>query len=70
VTTAGISTVTWPRDPAAVIASFMVQESDNLSSWTDIVPPNASIDESNPNQVVYTLPSGAPKKFCRLVVTP
>lgn len=70
VTTAGVRTVTWPHDPAAVIASFMVQVSENLTSWTDIVPPNASIDESNPNQVIYTLPSGAEKKFCRLVVTP
>jgi len=70
VTTAGVRTVTWPRDPTAVIASFKVQVSDNLTNWTDIVPPNASINESNPNQVIYTLPSGAAKKFCRLVVTP
>ncbi|MCX6876287.1 MAG: hypothetical protein NTW21_21140 [Verrucomicrobia bacterium] len=59
--------VTWPRDPAAV-ATFMVQVSDNLSAWTDILPPDPSIDETNPNQVTYTLPGGDARKFCRLVV--
>lgn len=61
--------VTWKRDPGAV-ASFMVQISDNLGSWTDIVPPHASIDESVVGQVTFTLPAGAATKFCRLVVTP
>lgn len=37
---------------------------------SNIAPPNASIDESNPSQVTYTLPNGAPKKFCRVSVTP
>ncbi|MEY3895168.1 MAG: hypothetical protein RLZZ214_687 [Verrucomicrobiota bacterium] len=62
--------VTWPKDPA-FSGTFKVQVSDTLAvgSWTDIVPPNASIDESNPNQVVFTLPTGAPKKFARLNVT-
>jgi autotransporter-associated beta strand protein len=62
--------VTWPKDPAFV-GSFKVQVSDTLAlgGWTDIVPPDASIDETNPNQVVYTLPTGAPKKFARLNVT-
>ena len=71
VTVGAVRTVTWPRDPAAV-ATFKVQISDSLASgqWTDIVPPNASIDQSNPNQVTYTLPSGAPTKFCRLSVSP
>lgn len=70
VTTAGVSTVTWPRDPDAD-ADFKVQVSTTLATagWTDIVPPNASIDESNPNQVVFTFPAGDPIKFCRLVVT-
>jgi fibronectin-binding autotransporter adhesin len=70
VTVGAVSTVTWPRDPAAV-ATFKVQISDTLAAggWTDIVPPDASIDESNPNQITFTLPSGAPKKFCRLSVT-
>ncbi len=71
VTVGAVRTVTWPRDPAAV-AAFKVQISDTLvaGGWTDIVPPDASIDQSNPNQVTYTLPSGAPTKFCRLSVTP
>lgn len=70
VTTAGVSTVTWPRDPDAD-ADFKVQVSTTLATagWTDILPPNASIDESNPNQVVFTFPAGDPIKFCRLVVT-
>ncbi|MCX6876286.1 MAG: hypothetical protein NTW21_21135 [Verrucomicrobia bacterium] len=59
--------VTWPRDPTAV-ATFMVQVSDNLTGWTDLAPPDPSIDETNPNQVTYTLPTGALRKFCRLVV--
>ena len=69
VNTAGVLTWTWPRDPAAA-ASFMFQVSANLADWTDIVPPDASIDTTHPNQVTLTLPSGATSKFCRLVVTP
>ena len=71
VTVGAVRTVTWSRDPAAV-ATFKVQISDILAAggWTDVVPPNASIDQSNPNQVTYILPSGAPTKFCRLSVTP
>ena len=64
-------TVTWPRDPDAV-AAFKVQVSDTLAAddWQDIVPPHASINETNPNQVVFTVPTEGPKNFCRLVVTP
>jgi autotransporter-associated beta strand protein len=64
-------TVTWPRDPD-VVPAFKVQVSDTLTAddWQDIVPPAASIDETNPNQVVFTLPTEGPKNFCRLVVTP
>ena len=71
VTVGAVRAVTWPRDPAAV-ATFKVQISDTLAvgGWTDVVPPNASIDQSNPNQITYTLPSGATTKFCRLSVTP
>jgi autotransporter-associated beta strand protein len=63
-------TITWPKDPAFV-GSFKVQTSETLAtgSWTDIVPPDASIDESDPNEVVFTLPTGSPKKFARLNVT-
>jgi len=61
--------VTWPRDPAALV-SFKVQVSTDLTTWTDVLPPKPSIDESIPTQVTYTLPIGAPKQFCRLVVMP
>ena len=65
-----VGTITWPKDPAFA-GTFKVQISDTLAtgSWTDIVPPDASIDESNPNQIIYTLPTGSPKKFARLSVT-
>ena len=62
-------TVTWPRDPTATITSWKVQVSTNLTTWTDVIPPDASIDTSDPTKVVYTLPSGT-KQFCRLVVVP
>jgi autotransporter-associated beta strand protein len=64
-------TVTWPRDPD-VVPAFKVQVSDTLTAddWQDIVPPHASIDETNPNQIVFTVPTEGPKNFCRLVVTP
>jgi fibronectin-binding autotransporter adhesin len=64
--------VTWPKD-SAFVGSFKVQVSDTLAlgAWTDIVPPDASIDDTDPNQVVFTLPTGDPKKFVRLnVVVP
>lgn len=70
VSSGGSLTITWPRDPAAA-ATFKVQVSDSLASggWTDIVPPHASINETNPAQVTFTLPSGDPRKFCRLSVS-
>jgi hypothetical protein len=63
-------TITWPRDPTATVASFKVQISETLESWTDIVPPDANLDLSNPGEVRYTLPAGGPRMFARLVVTP
>ena len=59
--------VTWPHVNA--VTSFMVQVSDNLADWTPAAA--GDIDTtSNPGFVIYTLPSGAAKKFCRLAVTP
>lgn len=69
VTVGDVRTVTWTRDPA-VSVPFKIQVSDDLSEWTDVVPPDASIDESIPTQVTYTLPSTATVHFCRLVVSP
>ena len=62
--------VAWPRDPNAR-ASFKIQISETLSAddWTDIVPPHAEIDESDPNEVVFTLPPGTARLFVRLSVT-
>ncbi|MCX6876274.1 MAG: hypothetical protein NTW21_21075 [Verrucomicrobia bacterium] len=59
--------VTWPY--VNDVASYEVQVSDNLTDWM----PAASGDidtTSNPGFVIYTLPNGAEKQFCRLVVTP
>jgi len=69
VTASGVRTVTWPRNAANGVTSWLVQVSDNLVTWTNVVPPNSSIDTADPSKVVFTLPSG-PTKFCRLVVTP
>ena len=62
--------VRWPKNPD-FNGTFKVQVSETLAlgSWTDIAPPNESIDESNPSEVIFTLPIGAAKKFARLHVT-
>jgi hypothetical protein len=41
----------------------------NAGEWTTITPPDASIDISDPTQVVFTLPDDTPSLFVRLVVT-
>jgi hypothetical protein len=59
--------VTWPH--VNPVASFVVQVSDNLTNW--VPADSADIDTTtDPTKVVYTLPTGAAKKFCRLFVTP
>jgi len=58
--------VSWSR--VNPVASFGVQVSDNLTDWSPANP--SDVDLSDPSQVIYTFPSGAAKKFCRLVVTP
>ena len=57
--------VTWPHVNA--VSSFEVQVSDNLTDWS---PATAGVDTSDPSKVVFTLPTGAEKKFCRLMVVP
>ncbi len=57
--------VTWPH--VGTVASFEVQVSDNLSTWQTAT---SGVDLSDPGKVVFTLPTGAERKFCRLVVTP
>jgi autotransporter-associated beta strand protein len=59
--------ITWPKDPDFA-GTYKIQISDDLADWADIVPPDASINESDPNEVVFTIPSGGPKNFVRLVV--
>ncbi|MBN8459527.1 MAG: autotransporter-associated beta strand repeat-containing protein [Verrucomicrobia bacterium] len=61
--------VTWPRDPAAVVSSFKVQVSENLSAWTDVAPADPDLQIAA-DSVSYTLPAGGGAKFCRLVVAP
>jgi hypothetical protein len=59
--------VTWPH--VNPVAAFAVQVSANLSDWSPADP--LDIDTTtDPGLVSYTLPKGATKKFCRLVVTP
>jgi autotransporter-associated beta strand protein len=69
VSNGAVRTVTWPRNPLAA-ATYKIQVSQSLGAtgWTDILPPNADIDESDPTKVVFTLPSGDPKVFVRLAV--
>jgi len=67
VSVGAVRTVTWPRDPAAIITSFTVQISSTLNNdWVAANP--LDVDLSNANQVTYTLPTGAGKIFCRLSV--
>jgi len=44
-----------------------VQVSDDLAIWNTA---STGVDVSDPSKVVFTLPTGAPQKFCRLMVVP
>ena len=57
--------VTWPH--VGVVTSFKVQVSDNLQDWSAAT---TGVDTSDPTKVVFTLPTGEPQKFCRLMVVP
>jgi fibronectin-binding autotransporter adhesin len=65
VTTGGVRTVTWPKS-ASFNGSYKVETSETLVSWTNVT--GSVVD--NGSSVVYTLPTGSPKIFVRLVVTP
>jgi autotransporter-associated beta strand protein len=65
VTTGGVRTVTWPKS-ASFNGTYKVETSDNLVNWTNVT--GSVVD--NGSSVVYTLPTGSPKVFVRLVVTP
>jgi len=57
--------VTWPR--VGTVSSFEVQVSTNLTDWSHAP---SGVDTSDPGKVVYTLPVGASRTFCRLSVVP
>jgi len=61
-------TVTWPYLNA--VTSFEVQVSDNLVDWAPANPLDVATTPPPNGQVIYTLPGGAAKKFCRLMVVP
>lgn len=59
--------ITWPRALGnAPASSVKIQTSTNLSSWTDVVTGL----QTGTGPINYTLPTGQPKIFVRLVVTP
>ena len=61
--------VTWPHDPTAVVSSYGVQVSTDLVTWVAANP--ADVDEvSSPGNLIFTIPTGAVKTFCRLMVVP
>ena len=68
VDNAGTWTWTIPYDPIAV-ASYLFQSSDDLTLWSDAAPGDIQV-LATPDRIQFTLPSGAAKKFCRLLVTP
>lgn len=61
-----VGLISWPRDPAATDAAFMVWTSPDLSFWTDVT---ASADVSDPNSVKFTIPDNLPRNFVRFSVT-
>ena len=66
----GTLTWTWPYDPTAA-ATYKFQISDNMSAWTGVAPTDSRVTVlTSPSRVRITLPAGAARKFCRLVVTP
>lgn len=63
-------TITWPRDPEAIVTSFQVQTSSDLGiadPWTAVPVENVLVTSTT---VSYTPPTNAPKLFLRLAVTP
>jgi len=59
--------ITWPRAAGnATATSVKIQTSTDLSSWADVVTGL----QTGSGSISYTLPTGQPKIFARLVVTP
>jgi len=59
--------VTWPH--VGTVASWEVQVSNDLVTWDPAATGDVDTT-SSPGNVIYTLPTGAPQKFCRLMVVP
>lgn len=70
VTTGGVTTVTWTRNPAAPVSSFAVQFSATLNGdWATV--PAGEVNLSDPTKVIYTYPAPLNgRRFVRLSVTP
>lgn len=60
-------TVTWPH--AGAVTSWEVQVSNDLDHW-DPAAAGEVDTTSSPGNVIYTLPTVDPRKFCRLMVIP
>lgn len=69
VPTPGIEdgSITFPRDPSLTDVSFVVQTSDDLADWDDVL--TEDLDLSDPNAITYVLPTTPGPFFVRIKVT-
>lgn len=69
VATPGIvdGSITFPRDSSLTDVSFVVQTSDDLVGWDDVLAEN--LDLSDPNFITYVLPDAPAPFFVRIAVT-
>ncbi|MBN8456479.1 MAG: hypothetical protein J0M04_01345 [Verrucomicrobia bacterium] len=58
--------VTWPKDNTVTDASYVVQVSSNLQTWT--TAPVGDVNDTG-TSVIYSLPGGPGPRFVRLSVT-
>lgn len=68
VTAAGVSTITWPKDPAFT-GAYVVKTSTDLSAWIAVTGGATGTVTDNGSSVVYTFPAGSGSRFARLEVT-
>lgn len=62
--------VSWPRAAGTTITAFKVEVSPDMIAWENANVSYAANLSISASQVVFTLPSGLPKIFVRLNVTP
>lgn len=69
VPTPGIvdGSITFPRDSSLTDVSFVVQTSDDLDEWEDVLV--GDLDLSDPNFITYAVPGGTGPFFVRIAVT-